>query len=126
MSGVIARNCDSCYITVLRFLRAKKAHRLPDVPNFQIERRLYATGWFWKTSDFACALSWTRWEEIVDFFQGETGFLGHLTYHWSDTVFIVVVFEIVDEFPVIFAEFAETFGFSEILSNFFVPLVKAY
>ena len=64
-------------------------------------QKSHATGWFWQACNFASAFCWARWEQVVDFFQGITGFLGHLTNHRRNAVLSKVVLQVVDELPMI-------------------------
>ena len=68
---------------------------------------LDATGGFGQPRHLASAFSRSGGEQLINVLQFIAGHLGENPHHGGDAVFLVIILEHIDDFPMLFVEFTD-------------------
>jgi tetratricopeptide (TPR) repeat protein len=86
---------------------------------------LDAAGGLGQTGHFAGAFAGSGREQLIDVLEFVTGNLGQNADHGSDTVFLVVILQEIDDFLVLIGQFLDTFALFDVIHPLGTPVLKA-
>jgi hypothetical protein len=87
---------------------------------------LDATGGLRQPCHLTGAFARSGGEELINMFQFEAGYLGKDPDHGSNAIFLVVILEHVDDFPMLVVELRDALGVLDILHPFLIPLIQIF